>query len=314
MEKDILILRPYVANIMNLSIKKDIVLVASGVLMVFALAFTAYIVLSDLAAITGMDVRPQGTLSEAVEALEHYINNQNRLGLDRVFYDKRHSEAFSEMFFGKDVSIWYGFSDERRIMSQNQIPTHHLPSMEKRKSNELREDAHLTYLIIKEKRYGEDDVLLVAPAVILQRSGDGWVISEMYDFMLIDSDSIEIDDFRLNYLEKELFISLRPRYNPEGAESTAIYNMAQMVDDVEVLHGEDVLCSMGRESIRAHQGDSEMPIKDDVIYNPDRITIDAECDTGSIADLDRNMKHMITIRLNMNGVGKNITYYGNMII
>ncbi len=294
-------------------IKKDLVLLITGILIVATLLFTTFLVLSDLAIVTGQDLKPQDNPDNLVAALEHYMNNENSMGMRRVFEHGKHSKIFEELFFGEEVSVDFGFSDKHDIRSKNQLSSEDLPGVRRGHMRNLTDEAGLTYLIIKVEKENATNPHL-APAVIIQKRSHGWIISELYDFMYSDSEILEVDDFRINYLTREFYVSLKNRYSYHSAESTRLYNLAQMTENITVAHHGEVLCVMDRNHIRGHGDGYERAIMDDFLYNPTRISIEDECDLGNIVKDDRNEKYLLEIVLNTARDTKNIFYYGNMII
>lgn len=294
-------------------IKKDIVIISSIVFMIVALMATIFLIASDFAVVTGMDLRSQDTSLEMSKALEHYINNQNKLGIERVFFNREHASAFRDIFFGKEVKVTIGFSDKENIISKNQLSKRDLPSIRKGYMKDLTETAGLTYLIIKEIR-DDSNNMITAPAVIIQKGKEGWVITEIYDLMYTNSTFVEIQDFRINYLESDFYISLTARYDDKFRESTLLYNFAQLVTNITVSHRGEILCTMDRSHITAEGDGFTSKIRDDRLYNPKQIVIESECDPGSIASIERNKKYTINIDINSQKDSTNIIYYGNMII
>ncbi|MFP4190025.1 MAG: hypothetical protein ACLFSL_03225 [Candidatus Woesearchaeota archaeon] len=300
---------------MDRVIKEDLVLILTGAFIVIALLLTSFLVLSDLAIVTGQDLRPQNSPENMVEALEYYINNENRAGMDRIFSDDEYSGAFEEIFFGEQVDIYFGFSELDRIRSKNQLSTHDLPSVKKGQLKNLTDEAGLTYLIIEVERKDDKNTVL-APATILQKSDQGWVINEIYDFMYMDSEFAEIDDFRVNYLDESVHLSIKDKYMDGLRESTRLYNFAQIVENITISYDDKVLCNIDKSNISGLGEGSTNEITSDTVYNPERITVEGECGLGHIVAEDRNQKYLLKIMMNTKdhiNQTTEILYYGNMI-
>ncbi|MFW6231328.1 MAG: hypothetical protein ACOC32_04890, partial [Nanoarchaeota archaeon] len=286
-------------------------LITTAILVVLGLLFTAFLVLYDVVQTRSQYTVDLNTPAMTVASLEKALEQESYIMLDSVFAENHYSSVFGEFFFGKNIKVSYGYSDDKTIKQKRVMTSMDVVEVKKGRLQYLTDEAAIGLLMIEDRESGNH---LMNAAFLTQKQGDDWIIMKFYDIMMADSSILEVENFKLHYLTNELFIKLRRKELPANRESTMLYNFALSVRNITVRYDDRTLCTLGRDEIRAFKGEHEFMLKNDSLHNPDTLIIEGTCPFSDIVTRDPEQKYLFYITLETKNEDVLIYYYGDLLL
>ncbi len=280
-------------------------------LVVIGLFFSIYVVLNDLANLRREYEVDLSSPEKTINSLERAIKLRSYTMLEQIFTETHYSSIFGEFFFGKDIDVWYGYSDDERVSRKKSIESRDIQRIKPKEIKLLTEDLGITAIVIEEQV--EEKPNYFTAATILQKSRDGWKISRFYDFIYLESEYLEVKDFILNHINGQFRLRLGKKETDSARESTRLYNFALSLESIEVKYGFETICKIGKENIQVFNRDTEFNLSRNSIYNIDTIKIEDDCPFNEIITRDRDRKYLMYIMLNTKEISIPIKYYGDLV-
>lgn len=290
------------------------------ILVVLALSFTFYIVLKDISESSKLNEVDLASPETLIESLNTAVAKRSYLMLDEIFDENHYSSIFGELFFDKMVEISFGFSDNSEITKKRIVTSNDFPNVKKGEIKYLTDYLATAILIVDEvntKPDSSNDLVLknaLNVAFLMQKFGNQWTITKLYDFMTIDSDYLEIRDFKLHYLDNSFELDLKHKDYLGNIETTVLYNFALSINSIEILSDENVLCNFTRDDISMYQGERVIPLRSDSLKNPDKLLVSGKCDYNSIITGDFEQKYLLYVVINTDQESVLLRYYGDLLL
>ena len=283
----------------------------TAILVVFGLMFSIYVVLDDLARIRGEYDVDLSSPETTINSLERALKLRSYTMLEKIFMETHYSSVFGEFFFGKDIDVWYGYSDDERVSRKKSIESRDIQRIKPKEIKYLTENIGITVLVVQEEINGKQNYFTAA--VILQESHDGWKISRFYDFMYLESEYFEVRDFILNHINGQFRLRLGKKETEGARESTILYNFALGIESIEIKYGFETICIIDKDDLAVFMRENEVELSRNSIHNIDTIQIESKCGFNEVITRDRDRKYLIYIMLNKKDGAIPIKYYGDLV-
>lgn len=308
---------------MLIRIKKDMhkrskrIILASVFLVILGLFFSVYIVLNDIAS-SKADTVDLSSPEHTLLSLQKAIDEESYVMLDQIFEETHYTPVFGELFFGKNVQVSYGFSDDPEISRKRVISDRDFKKIEKGSLKMLTENAGLGLLLInKMNPYPQEDepeVIknLLNVAFLIQKKEDQWKLTKLYDFMYLDSDFLEVKDFKLHYIDNSFFLELTHKDFEGNIQSTLLYNFALSIKEIHIKSHTETLCTLNRSNIHAFGQGIEFTLKDDSLHNLDFLDVQGTCAFDKIVTQNPEEKYQLYINIDTGEKVIPLMYYGDL--
>lgn len=282
--------------------------------MLLILILISIISLSASCSMTGNSTRSFDTPENTLKELRRSINNQNVGGLTKIFIDDDYAFVLRDMFFPltnnskENVSLEFGFPQDDDL-KKKLVTTNDLKDLIPGRMKMLDDKTAITAVRLKTER------IKPFTGVVMQKIDDEWKISRLYDFMVIDSPMIEIDNFDLDFFRKSFNLTLKldESITKKGYQTTYFFNTYLMLKKIDVVYHGQKLCSLDKEDVKLmSMGQYIKPIEDD-LYMIDNLIIDGRCDYSSIVDPSLEQKYLLEIIFWLeNNMFIKAYYYGDL--
>ena len=291
--------------------RKNRIIWITIIFVVLTLFFTIFLVLNDIANTwKGLEV-DLSSPEKTVASLERALRQRSFIMLEEIFNENHYSSIFGEFFFGKDITVWFGYSRDPKVSRTKTISSKDIFRINPYELNYLTEDAALSILVIEEDINGITNYFTAA--FLFQRINGDWKITKFYDFIYLESDMIEVKDFILHHINNEFRLRLEKKEIPGALESTILYNFALSIESLELKFGHETLCKLGRESMSIFMRDNKIQLSENNLKNADIIVFENQCNFNDIVSRDRDRKYLIYILIKTRNGEIPIKYYGDLI-
>jgi hypothetical protein len=295
------------------------IILASVIIIILGLFFSIYIVLNDIST-SKADLVDLSSPETTISSLQKALEEQSFVMLDRIFEETHYSPVFGELFFGKHTRVRYGFSNDDDVNRKRAVTSLDFKKVEIGKLKMLNEQAGLGLLMIDAinpyPQYDEPEIIknLLNVAFLIQKRDGEWKITKLYDFIYIDSEFLEVRDFKLHYIDNTFFLELKHKQFEHNIQSTLLYNFALTIERIEIGTDRTILCTLNRSNVRAFGQGIEFKLKDDSLHNPEYLQIEGKCGFDSIITKDTEKKHLIYINIKTSDRIVPLVYYGDLVL
>jgi hypothetical protein len=295
------------------------IILASVIIIILGLFFSIYIVLNDIST-SKADLVDLSSPETTISSLQKALEEQSFVMLDRIFEETHYSPVFGELLFGKHTRVRYGFSDDDDVNRKRAVTSLDFKKVEIGKLKMLNEQAGLGLLMIDAinpyPQYDEPEIIknLLNVAFLIQKRDGEWKITKLYDFIYIDSEFLEVRDFKLHYIDNTFFLELKHKQFEHNIQSTLLYNFALTIESIEIGTDRTILCALNRSNVRAFGQGIEFKLKDDSLHNPEYLQIEGKCGFDSIITKDTEKKHLIYINIKTSDRIVPLVYYGDLVL
>ena len=291
--------------------KKITIVYTTGIIMIFSLIFTFFIVINDISRTLQRHEIDLTTPENTIKTLEYGLKESSFIVLDEVFKENHYSIIFGDLFFNKNISAWYGYSNDPKINRVKTISSKDIFRIQKNNLNYLSENDAIGILVIEENNPNYKNYF--TSVFLMQKLDNEWKITKFYDFAYLNSEFLEVKDFILHHINNEFRLRLAKKNIPGTSETTLLYNFALSLESVTLSYNNELLCNISNENIKIFINDNEIELNEYELKNPNTLLIEDECNFDDIITRDRERKYRIEIMLNTKFQEIPITYYGDLI-
>lgn len=260
--------------------------------------------------ITGEAALDYSSPENLLLALEDALIERDFQALMNIFNDEDYAFVLRDLFFDMEdnATLHYGFPADEELRKPI-ITTNDIEMSIPNRIKYFSDDGALTAIYIDTER------TKLFTGIVLQRYGDAWKITRMYDFFVFDNPMIDVKTFYLDFFKKlfNVTVMLSDNIRQKGYQTTFLYNTYLLLTRIDVNFHDKTLCSFGKEDVTIFIRNKQIAPEPDNLFMVDELIIVGECDYSSIVSPDLEEKYLLEIIFYLNnGLTIKGYYYGDL--